>query len=216
MKLTLKQGNPESIIFKISNETRFALLTKDNVEVNSPVSCRTFLAEIVWSWLGKGNCPRTDYKKEELDKDFCKMSVKFKTGNYFKNFMDNKHLLKELEESIGLTPTEIHVIKDKKDTIIVIGDKRWQKVWAITLYSFLIKYFAFENGVVEYPEHEYYNKYANNKEKLLRAVFMDEQEEYCTCSIDVHCDGFISMCCGYSINSFLIGTDKKIKNGFAT
>jgi len=208
MKLTLKQGNPKSIIFKISNETRFALLTKDNVEVNSPVSCRTFLAEIIWSWLGKGNCPRTDYKKEELDKDNCRMSVKFKTTKYYENFLKNKHLLKELEESVGLTPTKVHIIKDKKDTIIVIGDKKWQKVWAITLYSFLIKYFAFETGVVEYPEYDYSEKFINYKVKLMRAVAMDEQEKYCTCAMDVHCDGFISMCQGNSINSFLIGNKK--------
>lgn len=203
-------------MFKISNETRFALLTKDNVEVNSPVSCRTFLAEVVWSWLGKGKCPRTDYQQEELDKDNCRMSVKFKTRKYYENFLANQHLLEELEKKAGLTPTKIYIITDQKDTIIVIGDKRWQKVWAITLYSFLIKYFAFENGVVEYPEHEYYNNYASNEERLLKAVTKDKQEKYCTCSMDVHCDGFISMCKGYSINSFLIGTDKKVKNGFAT
>jgi hypothetical protein len=195
VKLKFKKNKAEAAGFCISNETRFSFVDVEDAQVISPVSCRTFIAEVLWSFLGKGKCPRTDYNGEVLDTTQTKMSITFKGKKEKDSFIKRIEELNALEIKWALKPTVYEEVENDEYTFLIKGDIAWQKVWGITLYTCLLKRFTYATDAkMISPEDIYVPKFLENEEKFMTAIATPKQEEnYQKSASAVHSDGFVQL-----------------------
>lgn len=92
----------------------------------------------------------TNKERVPIHPDSTQLLLKFPTADSKNTFLKNvKEILHPYEESIGLRKTVVVRFKDKAvNELLVIADKFWQqKIFTISLYSFLIKVCSYKYTV---------------------------------------------------------------------
>lgn len=121
--------------------------------LNSVVCWFSFVKKVgdTYSTLSDGERCRTSliskmsYRQVEVDKDKTRLIITFKCKTNLKYFIKNLNLLHAKEEKGGVEKTSL--LKYDDYTLIVEGDKRWQKnYWKHTLYTFYLKCLMYKNG----------------------------------------------------------------------
>lgn len=133
---------------QIDGKFSFARKEGDKLyQVHEYVKCRDFLGDIVW--FNKYGVPTSIYGfKSNANRkiDPNKTTLLFKgASKTLENVINNvKVVIHPIEEANGLPLTEITPILQEPDKLLIEASPLWQKnLWAISLYTFLIKVCAY-------------------------------------------------------------------------
>lgn len=154
------------------NETLFSFVVpsgeEDYQELFFPVKCRDFLGDAVYVTKYGRNIPIYGFNfKDNLDSETTMLLIQNKDKKYIDNFFNNLDKLWEIERNNGIPLTIVERVSDTE--VLVFGDKLWQsKVWAISLYSFLLKCLTYPNGA-EGKELSYVRQFKEDTWKKLLA-----------------------------------------------
>jgi len=165
-----------------NSKTKFSFLDEKEdhfVELFSPVKCRDFLGDCIFSkHTGKYETIYGFKAPTELNLDKTKLLITSENEEDISNIRKNLSYLLKIEAKNKLEPTIIVDLEPTEDTtpkIVLIGDSKWMaNVATISLYSYLIRRLSYEdpkpNKIKEGNEKEYEDKLGKNYKTLLNNI----------------------------------------------
>jgi len=165
-----------------NSKTKFSFLDEKEdhfVELFSPVKCRDFLGDCIFSKHTEKYETIYGFKAPtELNLDKTKLLITSENEEDISNIRKNLSYLLKIEAKNKLEPTIIVDLEPTEDTtpkIVLIGDSKWMaNVATISLYSYLIRRLSYEdpepNKIKEGNEKEYEDKLGKNYKTLLNNI----------------------------------------------
>ena len=217
INLKTKNNNYLAEIFQ-SLEVKFELcnkIDKDHYEqLHTEVKCRDFLGDCIWSKKTKKPVSiygfQYDFSQDPYKGRKLRLSMKFPKTETKKIFLENLPKLHEKETQANVTKSTI-LETTQENTIILESSSKWlDSMWKISLFTFYLKCFSYEN-VTELlsPENKYNEKLTKEKENLFLSKIKDFKKELLPSYIsDAHnSSGFYSILISNNaiMNSLILG-----------
>jgi|SRR5687768_239377 len=183
-----------------SVDIKFAHVNDKYEQVHQPCKCRDFLGDLMWSMYHKKSYTiygmKYDYSENPYDMEVTRLSLKFPTTDQYNNFITNFSYLTDREREYGI-PESVLLGTDQENTLIIEGDKAWQKsVWRLSLYTFYMKVMAYPDVTnLSNPEADYRVALTDEHEMRLLELVMTDKAIYIVNSLDTNhnSSGFIAM-----------------------
>lgn len=193
-----------------TNQFRFSYVYKVNnttyEQLHSYILCRDFLGDALYSMESKKDFLIYGFSwkhTSKFQKDKTRFVIQFPSKQGVETLKENLHILNKIEKANRFFQTKI--IDVTESCIIIEGSKKWMdRLWTISLYSYLLKAFSINSNfnLLTGKEKSYYEQTklqlaelltSNNISKWIKKtnfVISNDTDNY---SIHFN-NGFVSLC----------------------